>query len=634
MSQKGISFRLNTHITTIAIIIIAMIVYLNYHFSKKILEGKIEEGAINQSNLVISSISRITVGTEEIAKNVSSQALYFYKHHDLDLMLKQVLASNEILEGIHVELLDDEQKRLLKFSSNRSGLITYDADSLNTEQSISEMKSGDGTIRNGAWSEPFYNRFDSTHLLVSYKMPIYYPETKEIAGIVSCEISLQHMNRMLSAIKIGENGYSFIIVQSGYVITHPRNDWILKKNLFETPSLIFNNDIQKVKSDILNGRRGASYGISEHLNMQKAWYYFAPLLNSKWTIVIVIPEKELFKEIGVVFQIILMVSGIGILILFLVNMFVFKRLLEPLARITDAIQSFTSVAGKEKKSKNEINRLAESLEDWQSKYGVLIDEQTKTASEKLKFEKDLKSAHEIQQNIIPSGYPAFQEHPEIDLYAILKPAELIGGDLYDYFFIDKEHILFAIGDVSGKGIPASLFMAIASTLIRSNSKVLSSKEIIEGINNELGDRNPNQYFLTLFVGILNISTGIMDYCNAAHDYPYILHPDGTVQTLSKSHGIPLGIYKNKKYKSNIVELQYGDLILFYTDGVINSRDSGGTHYGIKKLKSNIQRLTDLSAKEVVTSILQDIMTYEDESHQSDDISLMALKFLNETKNQA
>ncbi|MDO9614602.1 MAG: Cache 3/Cache 2 fusion domain-containing protein, partial [Bacteroidota bacterium] len=295
MSQKGISFRLNTHITTIAIIIIAIIVYLNYHFSKKILEGKIEEGAINQSNLVISSISRITVGTEEIAKNVSSQALYFYKHHDLDFLLMQVLASNEILESIHVEILDIEQKRLLKFSSNKSDPIAFEADSLDTVQFISEMKSGDGTIRNGAWSEPFYNRFDSTHLLVSYKMPIYYPEKKDIAGYVTCDISLQHMNRMLSAIKIGKNGYSFIILQSGYVITHPRNNWILKKNLFETPSLIFNNDIQKVMSDILNGRRGASHGISEHLNKQKAWYYYAPLSNSKWTIIIVIPEKELFK---------------------------------------------------------------------------------------------------------------------------------------------------------------------------------------------------------------------------------------------------------------------------------------------------------------------------------------------------
>ena len=634
MSQKGISFRLNSHITTIAIVIIAAIVYLNYHFSKKILEGKIEEGAINQSNLVISSISRITVGTEEIAKNVSSQALYFNKQNDLDFFMNQVLVSNKILESIHIELIDNEQKLIQKFSSNKSGRSTFEADSLNSERFISEMKSGNGTIENGAWSDPFYCRLDTTHLIVSFKMPIYYPETKEIAGMVSCEISLLQMQRMLSEIKIGKSGYAFIINKSGAIITHPKNDWIQTKNIFEKPSHIFRDGIQIIESEIRNSGRGAGHGISEYLDNQKAWFYYAPLSNPNWSVIIVIPERELFKEIRVIFQKILLVSGIGILILFLVNMFVFKRLLEPLARITDAIQSFTSVTGKEKKSKNEIKMLAESLEDWQAKYGVLIDEQTKTASEKLKFEKDLKSAYEIQQNIIPSGHPAFPEHPEIDLYAILKPAELIGGDLYDYFFIDKEHILFAIGDVSGKGIPASLFMAIASTLIRSNSKAMSSKEIIEGINNELGDRNPNQYFLTLFIGILDINTGIMDYCNAAHDYPYILHPDGTVQTLSKSHGIPLGIFKNKIYKSNTVELQYGDLILFYTDGVINSRDSGGTHYGSDKLKNNIQRMTDLSAKEVVTNLLQNIMTYEDESHQSDDISLMALKFLIETKNQA
>ena len=634
MSQKGISFRLNSHITTIAIIIIAAIVYLNYHFSKKILEGKIEEGAINQSNLVISSISRITVATEEIAKNVSSQALYFNKQNDLDFFMNQVLVSNEILESIHIELIDDQQKTLKMFSANKQGQHICSPSSLSTRQNILKIKSENYALKKGIWSEPFYCSDDTSHLIVSYLMPIYFPDNKEIAGIVSCEISLQQMQRMLSEIKIGESGYAFIIDKSGSIITHPKNDWILTKNIFEKPSHIFSDGIQIIESEIRNSGRGAGHGISEYLNNQKSWFYYAPLSNPKWSVIIVIPERELFKEIGVVFQIILMVSGIGILILFLVNMFVFRRLLDPLARITDAIQSFTSVAGKEKKSKNEIKMLAESLEDWQAKYGVLIDEQTKTASEKLKFEKDLKSAREIQQNIIPSGYPAFPEHSEIDLYAILKPAELVGGDLYDYFFIDNEHILFAIGDVSGKGIPASLFMAIASTLIRSNSKALSSKEIIEGINNELGDRNPNQYFLTLFIGILDINTGIMDYCNAAHDYPYILHPDGTVQTLSKSHGIPLGIYKNKIYKSNTVELQYGDLILFYTDGVINSRDSGGTHYGIDKLKSNIQRMTDLSAKEVVTNLLQNIMTYEDESHQSDDISLMALKFLIETKNQA
>jgi len=627
MNQKGISFRLNTQITTIAIILIASIVYINYHFSNKILVDKIEEGAINHSNLVISKISRITVGAEEIARNVSHQALYLYGHNDLDLLLKQVLESNKILESIHIELLDNQQKSLLKFSSNKPGKLICTPDSLTTEQYIKKLKSGNIEFGNGVWSDPFYCKYDTTHLLVSYKIPIYFPDSKEIAGMVSCEISLREMKQMLSEIKIGETGYAFIIDQSGYFITHPNNEWILNKNLFEKPSTIIKGDLREIESKIRNGGRGAGYGISKYLNNQKSWFYYAPISNSNWIVIIVIPEKELFKQISVNFQKIILVSGLGILILFLLNMFIFRRMLDPLARITLAIQRFSSVSGNELKSKDEIKMLAESLENWQKKYGILINEQHKTAKEKLKFEKDLKSAHEIQQNIIPSGYPAFTEHPEIDLFAVLKPAESIGGDLYDYYFIDNDHLLITIGDVSGKGIPASLFMAIASTLIKSNSNMLSSHEIIENVNRELGDRNPNQYFLTLFIGVLDIKTGMMDYCNAAHNYPYILHTDGTVQTLSKSHGIPLGIYKNRTYKSNTVELQCGDLILLYTDGVINSRDSGGTHYGIEKLKSNIQSMGDFTAKEVVTRLLQSIMIYEGENQQSDDISLMALKYL-------
>jgi sigma-B regulation protein RsbU (phosphoserine phosphatase) len=433
------------------------------------------------------------------------------------------------------------------------------------------------------------------------------------------------MKQMLSQTKIGTEGYAFIIDQSGNFITHPKDEWILKKNLFNASSPIVSTDIKAIEEKIRKSGRGAEHGILEYLNSRHCWFYHAPLPSTRWTVIIVIPETELFREIETNFHMILWVSGFGILLLFLINMLIFRRVLNPLAQIAYAIQGFSSSKRDENKSKDEIKMLTESLADWQAKYGLLMKEQSKTAKERLKYEKDLKSAHDIQQNIIPSGYPAFPEHPEIDLFAILKPAESIGGDLYDYYFIDHEHLLVAIGDVSGKGIPASLFMAIASTLIKSHSNILSSREIIEKVNNELGDRNPNQYFLTLFVGILNVSTGIMDYCNAAHNYPYLLHTDGTMQTLSKSHGIPLGIYKNKTYKNTTVQLQQGDLILLYTDGVINSRDSSGTHYGIEKLKSNIQSMNNLTAKEVVNEIMQSIVIYEGERHQSDDISLMALK---------
>jgi len=396
--------------------------------------------------------------------------------------------------------------------------------------------------------------------------------------------------------------------------------------LFEKPSIIFPKNIQEIESKIVQGGRGVGHGISPYLNDQKAWFYYSPLSNSNWMVIIAFPESELFQEINIIFQKIILVAGFGILILFLLNIFIFWKILDPLVRITYAIQ-------RARDSKNEIKMLAESLDDWQAKYGILLEDQSKTASEKLKFQKDMERAREIHLNIVPQGKPIFPDYPEIDLYAVLKPAEIIGGDLYDYFFIDKNHLLIAIGDVSGKGIPASLFMAIASTLIKSNAKILSSKEIVSLVNNELSERNSNQYFVTLFLGILDIQSGVLDYCNAAHNFPYVLRSDGSLQTLSKSHGLPLGIYKNKIYKSSSFEFGFGDTLLLYTDGVINARDTAGQHYGTEKLEHNLLTVNDLTTEEIVNHLLKSIIFFEGGKSQADDISLLAVKYLDKTKNQ-
>jgi sigma-B regulation protein RsbU (phosphoserine phosphatase) len=153
------------------------------------------------------------------------------------------------------------------------------------------------------------------------------------------------------------------------------------------------------------------------------------------------------------------------------------------------------------------------------------------------------------------------------------------------------------------------------------------------VNRELSDRNSNQYFVTLFLGVFDIRTGMLDYCNAAHNYPYILRADGSLKTLSKSHGLPLGIYKDKPYKSSTVELLYNDMMILFTDGVINSRNDNKQHYGIERLERNIQNLNDLSSEEVVQRLLKSIMIYEGDNRQSDDISLLALKYLHKTENQ-
>jgi len=626
MSQKGISFRLNFHVTAIAILIIAIVVYINFHYSNKILIDKIEEGAINQCDLVISRISRITIGAEEIAKNASYQVLYYNQHNDLEFFLKQVASTNPVIESLHVEFLGVKNQ---EFSVCNS--VNHCKRKCNRSDDI--FSEGASTRQRGVWSKPFYCDNDSTHLLVTYRHPVFNPNSEEIVGFVYCEISLRKINEMLSKMTISHNGFAFIVNKEGYYLTYPRADWILKKNIFFNSSFIPDEKLNFLEH-IKSRPNGVYRGISRYFNQQPAWFYFARLANTNWLAIIVVPEGELFKEIHLIYKKILWVCGLGILILFLINMLIFKWILTPLAKVAEAIHEFSSIPGTEYNTKDEIKILKDSLGSWQAQYGSLMKEKAQSEYEKLRYEKELKSAREIQQNIVPEGKANFLDHPEIDLYATLMPAEKVGGDLYDYFFIDQTHLLIAIGDVSGKGIPASLFMAVASTLIKTNAKILSSKDIVAEVNRELSHRNSDQYFLTLFVGILDINTGVLDFCNAAHNYPYILQADRTMKSLSQSHGLPLGIYRDKTYSSSVVELSQNDMMILYTDGVINATDDKNKYYGTDRLEKNIMNLTDLTAEEVVNKLLGSLLIFKGESPQSDDISILVLKYLKKTESQA
>lgn len=378
---------------------------------------------------------------------------------------------------------------------------------------------------------------------------------------------------------------------------------------------------------MLNGGRASGFGNPEIYNNKKAWFYFSPVPYTNWTVVILIPEKELFHDLRLVFREIIIVSAIGLILIFLLTILIFHKTLTPLVRVTEEIQKFSFGNKKTDSVKNEIISLIESLEQLQSRYSGYIEEQDRSRKDKRKFDRDMKAAKEIQLNIVPNQYPAFPDRDDLDIYAVLKPAQKIGGDLYDYFFIDKNHVLFTMGDVSGKGIPASLFMAIAHTLIKGNSEVLSTQAIVEDLNRKLCSKNTNQYFLTIFIGILDMENGILNYCNAAHNHPYVIKCDGDVFALPETHGLPLGIYPNKTYKSSSVVLKNGDALILYTDGVIDCRDQQDNTYGQQRFEDNLQNISGLGCNEMISKIEKSLQIFKGETEQADDISLMAIKYL-------
>ena len=241
---------------------------------------------------------------------------------------------------------------------------------------------------------------------------------------------------------------------------------------------------------------------------------------------------------------------------------------------------------------------------------------------------DLAIAGEIQQTILPRSFPPFPELTEVvDIYASMTPAKDVGGDFYDFFQIDDERIGLVIADVSGKGVPASLFMAVSRTLLRATAlRGVSSAECLTYANKLLCKESLDSMFVTVFYGIYHYKTGMMDYTNAGHNPPYLLRGGRTVECLSVSSNFVVGVFDDIEFESNTLTFGIGDTLLLYTDGVTEAFNDKREQFSESNLQDILASMHESSsAKEVVTSVLQSVKIFSGDYPQSDDITLLSLQ---------
>jgi sigma-B regulation protein RsbU (phosphoserine phosphatase) len=251
-----------------------------------------------------------------------------------------------------------------------------------------------------------------------------------------------------------------------------------------------------------------------------------------------------------------------------------------------------------------------------------------TQHNKEMIESELSVAREIQLSIVPKIFPAFPERAEFDIYALLEPAKEVGGDLFDFFLLDNDHLCFTVGDVSGKGVPASLFMAVTKTLLKAKSSInLGPDMILSQVNADLCEDNNSAMFVTVFLGILTISTGEICFSNGGHNPPYILRENGVVEAVPKIRGLALGIMKNAKYSTAPIRLAVGDSLVVYTDGVTEAMNPAGELLGDRRLREILSSFGIGTAKEAAGHILDKTRVFANGAKQSDDITILVLKYL-------
>lgn len=247
------------------------------------------------------------------------------------------------------------------------------------------------------------------------------------------------------------------------------------------------------------------------------------------------------------------------------------------------------------------------------------------------IEGELSVAREIQMSIVPKIFPPFPEREEFDLYAVLEPAKEVGGDLFDFFLMDDDHLCFTVGDVSGKGVPASLFMAVTKTLIKAKADInMGPEEILCHVNNELCDDNESCMFVTVFLGILNISTGRIVFSNGGHNTPYLLRANGEIEIIPKVPGLALGVMEEYPYRSTELKLNEGDSLVMFTDGIPEAMNPAGDLLSEARLEEILRGSEKKNAREQVQHILDCTRRFADGASQSDDITLMVIKYIKST----
>jgi phosphoserine phosphatase RsbU/P len=633
MFNKSIAYRLSIFISLAVTIVFIVFIIILFYFNQRLLRENIENRAISLSSVANSKISRNILTAREVTMNVAEQIIYYNEHNNVGVLLSMVMEKYKFLNAIYIKIdsvipnntnyyITREKNDSIIFQESSQIIYSCPKEKEILEEIFKTPKTG--------WTDPFKCNTNG-NILVSFYCPIEVRDKSGNtihAGYVISELSLYELNKIINRIKTGENEYAFIINKNGDYITHPNSEYILERNINSIPDDVL--DIEKIDiKALLSGEKSGSFiAYPEVFNYEKSWVYYTPINQNRWILIFVMTYNELFKELYLLTLGMLVFAMLAIAAICIIIKYISNKLIEPLSLLTTQLNKLTTPFSKEKlKTRNEVKQISNSLYYLRSQFERYKEEQAAEQKKSLRRRQDMLQAIEIQQSLIKTDFSAFNQNKDIDLHAIYKPVSGVSGDLFDYFFIDDENIVFTIGDVSGKGVSAALFMSIAQVIIKKNAYDKKANIIVKNANKDLFTTSGHQYFLTLFLGVLNVKKGELNYCNAAHTTSFILKSNGNITELNKFHGLPLGLYPDSNYSDTKIKLEKGDSIILYTDGVTELENAENEQFGKNRLKEKIHKLSPVETKasKMVSQLEKSLVIFRGKTLPKDDICLFIIK---------
>ncbi|MBO4822047.1 MAG: SpoIIE family protein phosphatase [Prevotella sp.] len=515
------------------------------------------------------------------------------------------------------------------------------------------------------WSKPFFDSTDSITPLVSYLIPIHDKKGR-IAAVLGADLSLEWLSEKMekadweiygkewggvqqeeaktrkvnSEKKLERKPYSFIITGDGTYLVHPDKERVIHKNFLsyanESPDTADNH----VAYMMMAGEKG-SFGMEEYdsdyattmdLEGKEVYVFFAPIKYTDWSLATVVPSFNIDIIALAVGIVLMFLIALGLLVSFLVSRFVIRRATKPLKQLALTAEEVAKGNFNTQlpviKHHDEVGLLRDSFDDMQQSLTKYVDELKHTTASKAAMENELQVAHDIQMGMLPKIFPPYPERDDIDIFGSLTPAKEVGGDLFDFYIRDNK-MCFCIGDVSGKGVPASLLMAVTRSLFRNISAHTSAPDqIVSTLNEALAEGNETNMFATAFVGVLDLETGVLHYCNAGHDAPILIGRG--VGLLPCDSNVPLGVVSGWEFTAQKADIDSKTTIFLYTDGLSEAEDASHVQFGTDRITALAERLLneDRDMPEVIVNeMIVAVHAFVGKAEQSDDLTMLAIKYL-------
>jgi len=551
-----------------------------YLFSKKGMQEEATLRARSQLETIEMQIMDVVDQAEAAVRNSVWIAQWALDAPDsLVRVTQRILADNPVVKGSTVALVPGYLKQYPLFApyttvhedgSMESLSLATEAYDYPSQEWFTKPLELDG----GYWSEPYFDEGGGNILMVTYSLPVK-DRSGRTAAILTADISLDWLTELVGNVHVYPTAFSMVVSRMGQIMVCPAETLVMRRTMSEVAGRMEDStNIRTLNQAMLSGKSGTmsirSQGMVHHV-------FFAPVSRTGWSLSIVIPDKEIFGNLERVGRWVGLLQLLGLLMIVFILYYVFKNQIK-------------------------FNRLNERKERMQSELNI---------------------AHNIQMSMIPKIFPAFPERNDLDMAALLVPAKEVGGDLYD-FFIRNEHLFFCVGDVSGKGVPASLVMAVTRSLFRTLAgREKGPVEIVTQMNNSMSDMNESNMFVTLFCGVLDLKTGVLEYCNAGHNSPLIFTDN--IAKLPVEPNLPLGIVQDFIYKGQSVEIKHDDALCLYTDGVTEAENIRHELFGDDRLEAvmHVRRSAMAHLEAIKTAVTE----FVGEAPQSDDITLLFIHYL-------